>query len=780
MKNNILLLMLCVILMISGVSFAEDEQDLVVLLVIDQSGSMVETDPQDYRLASAAMMVDILGQQDQLGILTFSSEVSRLHELTPLGDNRQTYHDALAKTGTPEGNTDYLLALQEARTILREANVSQSAVVFLTDGDPHPNARADDEEYMAEYLAELDQLVEQLALENCAVYTVGFGNSSGEILEPISTTTHGLSFINTRPQELAGHFFSIVSSLKGRDVMVEETLSNQAQSYRFELDANTTQLNGLVLGQFTGQMPYIMGPGGNRIAGKPGEGYVSFVLTEQELSRQGSWALEVPKANSRVMVARDTKIRLEILSPTIQSEFSEQAPIDLALRVHGSDQELTLDVRPLLNGEPQTDWQPLTFRDDLYRGQLTELTSSGNVAVEFRARSEETILTRQQVPVRIKRIPELHVELVTGQKALVGESDVTINAWLTRNQQTLTPDRVVIEEFRWVGGSPDQEISLIELRDDGQGGDLIEGDGIYSARLKLNRSGKLEGEIQARGIYGQESFQLTRILEDFTIEEPGTVELMLNNNQSDFEDVFQSQIQVPFVLDNQATYPETVTVTTDDPGITITNPLFRLEPGQRLETVLQLQIEDQTSPNMDLKFNYSVTNTGTNISQPISRLSLIRKSTSQVRRESLSQLFTRFGPIILGLILLGSLGLLITRMLKRKKARAVTMLKGYLHYRQTDAGWQSIPLEGSEVQIAIGKVQTPVDHSLPGRELGFVLAIKRQPAAISPDDITFQLHCGLPGVIKISNLETSTVDVKYGDRFLCGGYECMILDKPSN
>ena len=777
MKLRLLLLMVLV-LAFTTTAYADTGQDLVVVLLIDQSGSMLETDPDDFRFVSAGMMVNILGHQDQLGLLTFSSEVNRLHELSPLGDDRTSYQTALASTGAPQGNTDYLLALQEARTMLREAGATRSAIVFLTDGEPYPNELASDDEYLANYLVELNQFVEQLALENTAIYTVGFGDSPEEILEPMSTTTHGLSFINSQPNDLAGNFFSIVSSLKGREVLVEETLTGQASSYRFDLDANTTQLNGLVLGEFTNQFPTIVAPGGNRIPGEVGEGYVSFVLSEQELSRAGTWTLEVPQGTTQVKVARDTRIRMEILSPSLQSEFSEEAVIDLALRVHGSEEDLVLEARPLLNGEPQSDWKLLTKQDGLYTGQLSELTSSGQVAVEVRARSDDTILTRQEVPLRIKRIPELHVKLVTGGQALVSESEVAINAWLTRNQQTLQTNRVAIEEFRWVG--PAGEGTVIPLRDDGLEGDLIEGDGVYTLRLTLNQSGKLAGEIQAVGTFGEERFQLTRILEDFVVAEAGTVEVTLNNGQAEVEGIFQPTVQLPLLLVNQATYPETITITTKQPGITIKNPTIRLQPGQRVETQLQFDVDDQNSPNMTLDFLYTASNSGTNLTQQTSQITLLRQSTSQATKETLSTLLRKYGVFFLGAIVLLAGGILATSLVKKQKTRSLQTLSGYLHYRPSGGDWQSISLQGTEQRIAFGTVKTESDYVLPGRKLGFVLTVRRLPGALARNDLTFQLHCGLPGVITTRGLDTSTTEVRFADQFYCGGYECMILDKPIN
>lgn len=776
MKKRLLALFLCLLFLFPLGSFAQAEDDLVILLIIDQSGSMLDTDPYEYRIASAGLLVDILGHEDQLGLLTFSSEVNVLHDIASVGENRQSFHTSLSNIGDADGNTDYLLALQKARELLLAKASKRCSIVFLTDGDPYPSYEAKDPAFLAEYTKKIDQIVEQLALENCSIYTVGFGDSSGEILEPISTKTHGLSFINTEPSELAGHFFSIVSSLKGREILVEDVLTEEGKNYSFNLDNNTTQLNCLVVGDLFGYLPQLTSPAAN-LLGSEGVGYSSLILTKEQLEKPNTWELSIPVGNVHVKVARDTKVRLEILSPTIQSEFSEEAPIDLVVRTPESEKDARVEARYLLNGEPHGDWLILEKEEDLYKGAIKGISSAGKHEIEFRAMEEEVVLTSITVPVHIKRIPELHVELHSNQGALVGDSDVTLRAWLTRNDKTLTSNNVQIEEFRLVRGSMESGVEILNLHDDGEEGDLFAGDGIFSARFRLASSGELEGEVQAQGIYGNESFQLSKSLEVMAIEEPGSVEIVLNDNKPFFEGAFKEMIQIPIKLKNLGDYDEVVTVSVDQEGIELNNPLFSLKPKEEQNSVLQIQLEDQSTENIALSFSYSVKNQSTRLSYDKTGIELVRKESSEIRKESFTNFLGKYGIVLFPLIL-AMIGYGVYRVVsKKKQEKEATTLKGFLHYRKADEAWTSIPLDGSLEEIAIGKVGREVEHQLDGKEIGFILSVRRKPSAHVHHEVGFRIHCGLPGVISLRGVEASSFELAYDENFFCGGYEWVIKER---
>lgn len=773
MPKRMLFLIIICLLLLPMVSFAETQQDIVVLLIIDQSGSMIETDPLQYRLASAGLLIDTMGANDQLGLLSFASEIELLHEISPVGENRQSLHQAIDGIGTPNGNTDYLLALQTGRKLLDTAGHKNKAIVFLTDGDPYPNDQAADDAYLGNYLNELDQLIEQMALENISVYTVGFGDSSGEILEPISQKTRALSFIDTLPQELAGNFFHVVTSLKGREVLVDETLAQTSGSYAFDFDDNTSQLNGLIIGEFITGYPTIEGADGIKSQGTIDDGYVHFVVDEAQLDKSKQWKLEVPIGDFKVFVTRDTKTYFEVLSPSIQSEFSEEAPIDLAVRVHAPPQELVVEARSLLNNESQGDWVSLELIDDIYQGQLIQTGGTGAPEVEFRARTDQTQLTSIKVPVRINRIPELKAEISSPEGTLVEDSEVVLKAWLSRNDKTLT-SQVTLDDFRLVRESGDGT-EILQLHDDGKDGDIFANDGIYSVRFMLSPQNERQGEIQAQGVFEAEAFHVSKILEAIAVAEPGSLYIELNHGESIFEDLFQPTLQLPITLENRGEYPELVTISANSPGVQVVNSLIKLEPNEHINTVLEIELEDQTSELVTLDLNFKSNNAATQIVPAQTTLSIKRIAQAVARQESATRLFSRIGPTLFSIFILGFVAMLTKIFISKKRDIQANRLTGTFNYRTDDGQWSSVPLKSNVFNVGIGETKKTVDLSLPGKKLGFVLNIRKQPGHKFDLTTSYMIECSLPGVIHYRDMEASSCLVKSSEKFKCGGYECEIV-----
>ena len=118
-------------------------EEIAVSLVIDTSGSMAETDPGNLRKTAADIFVDMLSPEDYVGIVSFSTDVTELAPMQPVGDatNKQTIKETLAPIVSADGNTNYQLALQKAEQQLdsfTDQNI-RKVIIFLTDGVPEPD-----------------------------------------------------------------------------------------------------------------------------------------------------------------------------------------------------------------------------------------------------------------------------------------------------------------------------------------------------------------------------------------------------------------------------------------------------------------------------------------------------------------------------------------------------------------------------------------------------------------------------------------------------------------
>ena len=193
---------------------------MALMLVIDVSGSMGYTDPERLRETAAHMLVDLLGPEDYLGIVTFDHEVELMLPLQQLKsyEDKKKVKESLSAGLKPRGNTDYQIALEAALRHLKAENFKgvRPAILLLTDGEPDPDPlRRGDPAFMEAYMASLWETVGACVREGFPIYTVGFSHEiDEEIIRTISEKTGGECFILNDPQELLVSFFSLLGNLK--------------------------------------------------------------------------------------------------------------------------------------------------------------------------------------------------------------------------------------------------------------------------------------------------------------------------------------------------------------------------------------------------------------------------------------------------------------------------------------------------------------------------------------------------------------------------------------
>lgn len=141
---------------------------LVVPLDIDASGSMIENDPTNARLAGARSFVDVLelsGQPYESAIFEFSGESGR--ELQGLTSNNALLKAAINRIGANSGTPTYrsldqILDLLEAE---RSGGSFERAIVLLSDG-------------MADDAAQRPALCNYASSVGVPIYAIGLGPAS--------------------------------------------------------------------------------------------------------------------------------------------------------------------------------------------------------------------------------------------------------------------------------------------------------------------------------------------------------------------------------------------------------------------------------------------------------------------------------------------------------------------------------------------------------------------------------------------------------------------------
>ncbi|QPV61591.1 VWA domain-containing protein [Halosimplex litoreum] len=180
---------------------ASETDPLDAAFVLDSSGSMEGTDPQDLRATAAKRFVGALLEGDRAAVVDFDSD-GRLTE--PLTTDRAAVNESIDRLDQ-YGGTNLTDGLDTALAEFA-ANSSadrQKVTILLTDGQGPGNAD------------KIRALSREMAERNITLYTVGFSNANAELLSEIANTTGGTSYFAENASQLPRVFSRVATNTTG-------------------------------------------------------------------------------------------------------------------------------------------------------------------------------------------------------------------------------------------------------------------------------------------------------------------------------------------------------------------------------------------------------------------------------------------------------------------------------------------------------------------------------------------------------------------------------------
>ena len=163
-----------------GGGLERERAPLAVALVVDVSGSM-QGSPIEHVIQSCEILIDLLGERDQLAIVTFATHAGVRCGLTRVDAAGKTQLRAALRAISADGSTNLHGGLEVAAGVLMTAPAGlRRAMVVMSDGRPNLGLAS---------AAELGAYVTGLKL---AVSALGFGLSHDEtVLDAIATAGSG-------------------------------------------------------------------------------------------------------------------------------------------------------------------------------------------------------------------------------------------------------------------------------------------------------------------------------------------------------------------------------------------------------------------------------------------------------------------------------------------------------------------------------------------------------------------------------------------------------------
>jgi Mg-chelatase subunit ChlD len=193
------------------------QEGCAVVLLMDSSGSMKRTDPKGYRKGAAKLFISLLGENDQIGVMSFGDTAVRL---APLMQNkkqdRKQLFSAVDRITSKEYSTNITDAVQKGFDELKASPRQERIIIMMSDGKLALGAAEKD----AASLEQLKRLLPELAKANIKLYTVAFTEESDSVLlEKMAKETGGFFRYAREDKDVHHMFASLFEKLKAPDAV---------------------------------------------------------------------------------------------------------------------------------------------------------------------------------------------------------------------------------------------------------------------------------------------------------------------------------------------------------------------------------------------------------------------------------------------------------------------------------------------------------------------------------------------------------------------------------
>jgi Mg-chelatase subunit ChlD len=213
----------------------ETSANVTVIIVLDNSGSMLDNDPDDLRFAAARLFIRLLDIGDRVAMVVFSDDARDSTGLVTIASEADREDVLAAVADRPAGGaTNMNAAFEQAASLLQQdPSGNRQYVLFLTDGWPElANLRPGDPGFDAWW----EQTLEFARAGGAPVLGVALNLTGGPMryLEEVVAATGGAVFAADDSTQLADAYLAVFGHLKGRTVLEPSTVPSN-QEYWFEV-----------------------------------------------------------------------------------------------------------------------------------------------------------------------------------------------------------------------------------------------------------------------------------------------------------------------------------------------------------------------------------------------------------------------------------------------------------------------------------------------------------------------------------------------------------------
>ncbi|MGB5326502.1 MAG: vWA domain-containing protein [Pseudomonadales bacterium] len=291
-----------------------------VRVLIDISGSMLQSDPANLRRPALDLLVESLPPGSKAGVWTFGKYVNLLvphAEVTPAW--RRSARANAAKINSVAQRTNIGAVLEQANydadaRRFPKSRDYQRSVILLTDGkvDIARDARLN----AAERKRVLEKILPAYQRAGVTVHSIALsGQPDAELMQALAEGSGGVFASASDAAELSRIFMRLLDLAAGSDTV---PLSDN----RFSIDAAVSEFSALVFKQPGAADAELTSPSGERLSSARARSGVrwlshdSYDLVTIQSPESGTWRINAAfDPENRVAVVSDLKLQVDALSP---------------------------------------------------------------------------------------------------------------------------------------------------------------------------------------------------------------------------------------------------------------------------------------------------------------------------------------------------------------------------------------------------------------------------------------------------------------------------------
>ncbi|MCE5313133.1 MAG: VWA domain-containing protein [Nitrospiraceae bacterium] len=276
-----------------------------IVLLMDSSGSMKETDPQSYRKPAAQLFITLMNKGDRISIMSFGESTKTLLHLTEVTDkNQKSVDSAISAINSKELATNIYLAVKAGYEELARSDRANRIMLLMSDGKLALGSKEKDEEAHAA----LNALMPEIVKSGIKLYSMAFTNLSDmKFLEELARSGGGFSKIAKEDKDIHLIFTDLFEKIKSPDTVPIE-------GDTFKIDSNIAEAIVIVNKQ-PGASTALYDPSGKQHTGSAHSANMKwhtssvFDMISIQSPAGGDWKIKLSKAEgNKVFVITNLKL----------------------------------------------------------------------------------------------------------------------------------------------------------------------------------------------------------------------------------------------------------------------------------------------------------------------------------------------------------------------------------------------------------------------------------------------------------------------------------------